>query len=109
MKYAIAKIGGKQFKIKEGSTIKVESQSKPKFDVLAYSDGKNFQIGTPVITDVKVKAKVVAEGKDKKIRVARFRAKSRYDKVKGHRQPITVLKIEEISKKKEEKSSSAEK
>jgi large subunit ribosomal protein L21 len=98
-KYAIAKIGGKQFKIQEGDTIKIERQEKLDFDVLLFSDGEKTEVGTPFLSDIKVKAKAEGEILGKKVRVVRFKAKSRYKKTKGHRQPISIVKIEEISKK----------
>ncbi len=66
-----------------------------------------------MVKDVNIKSSVIAEGLAKKVRVGRFKSKSRYDKVKGHRQPITTIKITEITlgsakAKKEEKAEVAE-
>jgi large subunit ribosomal protein L21 len=98
MKYAVAKIGGKQLKITEGETFKIEHQDKLKFEVLAYSDGKDVFFGTPFLKDITVKATLVGEEKSKKVRVGRFKAKSRYRKTKGHRQMMSIVKIDGISK-----------
>jgi len=98
MKYAIVKIGGKQLKITEGETLKIEKQGKLVFDVLVYSDAGDIMIGEPVLSGIKIKASVVGEELGKKVRVGRFKAKSRYTKTKGHRQPLSIIKIEEISK-----------
>jgi len=98
MKYAVAKIGGKQLKITEGETFKIEHQDALKFDVLVYSDGKDVILGTPFLKDITVKATLLGEEKSKKVRVGRFKAKSRYKKTKGHRQMMSVFKIDEISK-----------
>ena len=108
-KYAVVKIGGKQLKISEGDTFQIEHQADVKFDVLAFNDGSGVDLGTPLLKDVVVKASVLEEVKSKKVRVARFRAKSRYDKVKGHRQVMSVIKIDSISKKGEKKAETVEK
>lgn len=108
-KYAVVKIGGKQLKISEGDTFQIEHQADVKFDVLAFNDGSGVDLGTPLLKDVVVKASVLEEVKSKKVRVARFRAKSRYDKVKGHRQVMSVIKITDISKKGEKKAETVEK
>lgn len=97
MKYAIVQLGGKQFKIQEGSTFEIERQTALKFDVLFYADGKDTKIGTPYLTDVEIAAEVLDEIRGAKIRVARFKSKSRYRKVKGHRQPLSVVKINGVS------------
>ncbi len=98
MKYAIVKLGGKQFKITEGLKFDLEKQSDLSFEVLYYTDGKEILVGEPVLNDIKVKAKIVEDKKDKKIRIGRFKSKSRYRKIKGHRQPISVVEIESITK-----------
>jgi large subunit ribosomal protein L21 len=95
-KYAIIQLGGKQFKITEGLEFRVERQDKLKIDVLLYSDGKKVEIGEPMVSGVPVKAKIVGEEKAPKITVARFKSKSRYRKKKGHKQPMSVVKIESI-------------
>lgn len=108
-KYAVIKLGSKQYLVHEGDVVKLERQKKPlNIEVLMYSDGSKVEIGNPTL-NVSVKASVVEEKLGEKIRVARFKKKSRYDKVKGHRQPISIIKIESIgftkenTKEKEEK------
>ena len=98
MKYAVIRLGGKQFIVKKGDKIEVERQPTPlKLDVLLYSDGKEILVGSPVIDNVSVKADVIEEKKGDKIRVARFKSKSRHRKVKGHRQPLSVVEITDVS------------
>lgn len=97
-KYAIIQLGGKQFKITEGLEFRLERQEKLDIGVLLYFDGKNVEIGEPLLTGITVKAKIIGEEKAPKIRVARFRAKSRHRRVKGHKQPMSVVKVESISK-----------
>jgi len=96
MKYAIAQLGGKQVKICEGATFKLERQKDLKFDVLLFSEDSKVLIGTPYLKNINVSADIVGEERTKKIRVARFKSKSRYRKVKGHRQPISVITIKKI-------------
>ncbi len=109
MAYAIIALGGKQFKVQEGDTFKLERQSELKPEVLLYVDEDGTIVGQPVIEDISVKATVISEERDSKVRVARFRAKSRYSKVKGHRQPISIIKIESIDKKGKQKAVEAKK
>ena len=99
MNYAIIRLGGKQFKVVEGDTINVERQSSPvKVDVLAYAEDENIIIGTPVISNIEIKADIIDEDNVKTI-VARYKSKSKYRKVNGHKQPFSVIKISKISKK----------
>jgi len=102
MKYAVVRSGGKQYKVAEGEEIVIEKITTPEgktlnFDeVLLLVGDKKTKIGQPLIKGAKVKAKVVAHFKGKKIRVATFKAKSRYRRVKGHRQQLTRVKISSI-------------
>ena len=99
MKYAIVALGGKQIKIKEGQTFSIERQEKLNMEVLAYSAGKEFLVGSPTLADIIVKASIVGEERAPKITVARYKSKSRYRRKKGHRQPMSVVTIESILKK----------
>jgi large subunit ribosomal protein L21 len=102
---AVIKTGGKQYKIKEGDKLKIEKlefepESKYIFeDVLLTSeeDGSNMEIGAPVLENVKVEATILTQGRRDKIRVAKFKNKTRYSKVYGHKQPFTEVLIEKIS------------
>ena len=112
-KYAVIKLGSKQYLVHEGDEIELERQKSPlKIDVLLYADESDVIIGDPYLSVVSVKTSVLEEKLGKKVRVARFKKKSRYDKVKGHRQPISVVKIDKISnseKKKEDKEETVKK
>ncbi|MFZ5424849.1 MAG: 50S ribosomal protein L21 [Patescibacteria group bacterium] len=99
MKYAIVKIGGKQLKVTEGYTFEIERQNGVNLDVLYYTDGDEILVGDPFVKDVEVKASIEGESRGDKVRVARYRAKSRYHKVKGHKQPLSIVKVTSISKK----------
>lgn len=100
--YAIIKTGGKQYKVSEGDVIMVEKLSAAEgetvvFDeVLTVVSDSEVKVGKPVVEGAKVTAKVEAQGKDKKILVFKYKAKSNYRKRQGHRQPFTKVVIEKI-------------
>ena len=99
--YAIIKTGGKQYKVSEGDIIfveklDVEEGSEYAFkNVLLISDGSELKVGEPYL-DAEVTAKVIKQGKDKKIRVFRYKSKKNEKKCLGHRQPHTKLQIVKI-------------
>jgi large subunit ribosomal protein L21 len=103
-KFAIIKTGGKQYKVAEGTILKVEKLlveegKEVVFDkVLLVSDekGTDIQIGTPMLK-TKVTGKVLEQGRAKKIDVIHYKAKTRYKKKYGHRQPFTKVQIEKIA------------
>ena len=99
---AIFVTGGKQYNVAEGDVIYVEKLDfegdTVEFDnVLMTIDGDNVTIGTPVVENAKVTAKLIKNGKSKKILVFKFKAKKNYRRRQGHRQPYTKLQIEKIS------------
>jgi len=101
MRFAIIETGGKQYKVAEGDILTIEKLpgdlkdgKKITFDkVLLLDDDKKTKVGTPYINGAKVTATFEGEGKAKKIRVIKFKAKSRYFKKRGHRQPYSKVKI----------------
>lgn len=101
---AVIKVAGKQYKIKEGERLKIdkilgELNKKVTFDeVLLVFDNKKINIGQPKLKGVKVEAKVLKQGRDKKITIFKFKSKTRYRRKKGHRQPYTLIEIEKIKK-----------
>ena len=101
--YAIIATGGKQYKVAEGDVIKVErlgaaAGEAVTFDqVLAVLDGENTKIGAPTVEGASVEAKVVKNGKGKKIRIFKYNPKKGYRKRQGHRQPYTKVEIGKIS------------
>lgn len=102
-KYAIIQLGGRQFKITVGDKFildRLDQEEGQKFEiseVLMISDEKNQQIGTPLIEKASVTLKLLNHGRSKKIRVGKFRAKSRYRKVFGHRQPQSTVEVVKIN------------
>src|SRR4030043_1439266 len=98
MTYAVIRIGGKQFRVQQGDKIQVvRQQGTVNPEVLYYSDEDKVLVGNPFIPGLNVSTKVIEEKLSQKIRVARFKSKSRYRKVKGHRQLVSILEIENIS------------
>ncbi|HNQ30957.1 MAG TPA: 50S ribosomal protein L21 [Candidatus Woesebacteria bacterium] len=96
--YAVVKTGGKQYVVKSGSTVVVDKVSgdvgaKIKLDTLAtFSAEGEITLGSPLLKE-QVVAEIVETGKGEKIRVAKFKAKVRYRKVRGFRAMLTKLKI----------------
>lgn len=101
--YAIFKTGGKQYRVSEGDTIFVEKLQSKADDVIEFSDvilvnkDDKITVGEPVIKKAKVTAKVLKNGKSKKITVFTYRPKKGSKRKMGHRQPYTKLLIESIS------------
>lgn len=101
--YAVVVTGGKQYKVAEGDVIFVEKldgevdSTIELENVLAVNkDNGEFVVGKPVVEGAKVKAKVLKQGKAKKIIVFKYKPKKDYRKKQGHRQPYTKLQIEKI-------------
>ena len=103
MKYAVIQLQGKQYQVSEGDELvvdRLEQAAGDKFDVtdvLLLVDGDKKSIGQPIVKGAKVSCEVLANNKGEKIRVAKYKAKSRYRKVIGHRQLQSVLKIVKIA------------
>ncbi len=101
--YAVIKTGGKQYKVQEGDTLKVEklegeTGSQIQFnDVLLYSDGKNITLGEPVIANAVVSGEIMEQAKAKKVLVFKYKRRKGYRKMKGHRQYYTAVKIDSIT------------
>lgn len=101
-KFAVIKTGGKQYLVAEGDLISVEKLEAQKdsvvlSEVLLLRDSKGLVLGKPLIPNVKVTAKIVGNFKGKKIRVVKFKSKSRYTRTSGHRHLKTKILIEKIS------------
>ena len=100
---AVIVTGGKQYSVKEGDVIYVEklnaeADATVTFDqVLAVVDGENSKFGAPVVAGASVEAKVLKNGKSKKIAVFKYRPKKDSKSIRGHRQPYTKVQIEKIS------------
>ena len=101
-KFAIIKTGGKQYLAEEGKEIVIEKiPGKPKDkvefkEILLFVDGEKIDIGQPLLKSAKVSGEIKEQIKEKKIKVFKYRAKSRYRKTKGHRQNKTRVTIKKI-------------
>lgn len=101
--YAVIETGGKQVRVQNGSQLKVElldaeAGSEVEFrNVLLVTTGEETRIGTPYVENAVVKADVLENGKDKKILVFKKLPRKGFKRLRGHRQPYTLVKIKEIS------------
>ena len=100
---AVIVTGGKQYTVAQGDILYIEKlnaeeEATVKFDqVLAVLDGENSKIGAPVVEGACVEAKVVKNGKAKKITVFKYKPKKNEKKKQGHRQPYTKVEITNIA------------
>ena len=101
--YAVIQTGGKQYRVAEGDTLRVELLSVEagadiELDkVLMVADGDQVKVGTPYLADGKVAAKVIAHGRDEKVRIVKFRRRKHYKRMHGHRQHYTLVEITGIA------------
>ena len=101
--YALIESGGKQYKVSEGTVLKVEKLEAAAGDrlvidkVLMINDESGAtQIGNPLLENARVTAKILEQGKNKKIIVYKYKKRKNYRRKQGHRQPYTRLLIEKI-------------
>ena len=100
--YAVIQTGGKQYRVKSGEQVKVESLAAEvgasvSFDrVLMLGEGEGVKVGAPFVSGAAVKATVVAQGRGEKIRIFKLRRRKHYAKTQGHRQGFTEVRIDEI-------------
>lgn len=98
---AVIATGGKQYVVKTGDSLKLEkllvnegdTYSFDKILLTADDDGSNVKIGTPYVEGATVSANIVKQGKNRTVRVEKFKNKTRYHKVHGQRQRYTEVKI----------------
>lgn len=101
--YAIIRTGGKQYQVVQGEQLRVEKlngavgDTVELDDVLMVVDGEKIEVGRPSLENAKVTAKIVEQGKDKKIIVFKKKRRKGYKLKKGHRQPFTSITIQEIT------------
>ncbi len=99
---AVIRTGGKQYPVSVGKKIKIEKLDKKEGDEVTFDDvlllekNKKVDIGNPTLKGVKVMAKVLSQGKAKKIIIMKYKAKKRIKAKKGHRQPFTLVEITKI-------------
>ncbi|MCW5589151.1 MAG: 50S ribosomal protein L21 [Legionellales bacterium] len=102
--YAVFESGGKQYRVTKGNVIKLEllnaeAGSEVVFDkVLMVTEGESQNIGSPYVAGGKVKAKIIAHARDRKISIIRFSRRKHMMKHRGHRQHFTKVEIVDIEK-----------
>ncbi len=100
--YAVIETGGKQYQVKEGDVVFIEKLSAEAdetvtFDkIVAVGADDGIKIGTPYVDGAKVEAKVIKNGKSKKITVFTYKPKKGEKRKQGHRQPYTQVRIEAV-------------
>ena len=100
--YAVVKTGGKQYRITEGDTLRVEKLpgevgTTVEFpEVIAVGEGTDVKVGTPTVEGARVLAEIGEQGKDKKIIIFKKKRRKGYSKKQGHRQSFTGVRIKEI-------------
>jgi len=103
MNIAVIKTGGKQYLVSENQKIKIEKLNQKEGDefefdkVLLFANGQEIKIGQPLVDGMKVRGKVLKQGRGEKKIVFRYKNKTRYKKKKGHRQPFSEVEILSIS------------
>ncbi|MEN8142558.1 MAG: 50S ribosomal protein L21 [Thermodesulfobacteriota bacterium] len=101
--YAIIRTGGKQYQVAQGDQLRVETlagdvgDTVELDDVLLVADGEDVKVGQPQVEGAKVTAKIVEQGKAKKVLVYKKKRRKGYEVKRGHRQQYTALSIEGIS------------
>ena len=102
--YALIEFAGKQFKVEEGSSIKVpyvdgKVGSKVNFEKIIYmDDGKNKTVGTPIVAGAKIDGEIVSHGRERKVVVFKFKRRKGYQKKNTHRQEYSILKVGKVGK-----------
>ena len=113
--YALIEFAGKQFKVEEGSSIKVpyvdgKVGSKVAFDKIIYmDDGKKKTVGTPIVAGAKIEGEIVSHGRERKVVVFKFKRRKGYQKKNTHRQEYSILKIGKVGKAKKVAKKESEK
>ncbi len=101
--YAVIVTGGKQYRVKEGETLRVEKilaedGANVEFEhVLMVADGEDIKVGSPELEGAKVSATVTGQGRGDKIRVVKFKRRKNYLRTQGHRQDYTEIKVTAIA------------
>ena len=101
--YAVVQTGGKQYRVAEGDTIKVEKLTADEGasieleKVLMVTDGDDVKVGSPYVDGGKVTATVKSQGRGKKVKIIKFRRRKHHMKRQGHRQWYTELQVTGIS------------
>jgi len=101
--YAVVVTGGKQYRVEQGSKVRVEKlsgetgSSVTLDQVLMVGDGSDIKVGEPTVSGASVSAEIVGQGRGKKVEIIKFRRRKHHMKRQGHRQAYTELKITGIN------------
>jgi len=99
--YAIIKTGGKQYRVSEGETLRVEKlnaeDGKVNFNEVLLVGGDQLKVGAPLVEGASVEADVVSEGRGKKVLIFKKKRRKGYHKKQGHRQAFTEIKVTQIN------------
>ena len=112
--YALIEFAGKQFRIEEGSSIKVpyvdgKVGTKVTIDKVLYlDDGKNKTVGTPLVSGIKIDGEITSHGRERKVVVFKFKRRKGYQKKNTHRQEYSMLKVGKLGKVKKSPSKKSE-
>jgi large subunit ribosomal protein L21 len=99
--YAIVRTGGKQYRVEAGDTIYVERLAVPAGEKVTLDDvllvgGDTVKVGAPRVEKAAVLGTVVADGRDRKVRVFKYKKRKHYRRTKGHRQSFTAVRVDSI-------------
>lgn len=100
--YAIIKTGGKQYRVRSGEQVRVESLpadvgAAVSFDqVLMVGEGEGVRVGAPLVSGAAVKATVLGHGRGDKVKIFKLRRRKHFQKSQGHRQGYTEVRIDDI-------------
>jgi len=100
--YAIIRVGGKQYRVQAGDTIRVERMPSPAGEkvrleqVLLIGDGDATRVGLPHLEKAAVAGTVIGEGRGNKVRVFKYKKRKHYRRTRGHRQHVTAVRIDAV-------------
>ncbi len=101
--YALIESGGKQYKVSEGTVLKVEKLEAAAGDHLSIDkvlmvndENGNIKVGNPLVSNARVEVEVMEQGREKKVVVFKYKRRKNYRKKQGHRQPFTRIKVLKI-------------
>ena len=112
--YALIEFAGKQFRVEEGSSIRVpyiqgKVGNKVTINKILYmDDGKNKTVGTPLVAGVKIDGEIISHGRERKVVVFKFKRRKGYQKKNTHRQEYSMLKVGKLGKVKKSPSKKSE-
>ena len=101
--YSIIEVGGKQYTVKQGDQIAIDKVNKKENEKIEFNniimikDNDKVEMGSPYLKNAKVEAKVLGDGRDKKVYTFKYRKRHTFKKLIGHKQPYTMVEIEKIS------------